>query len=352
MIEKAMKEGSNFFEWTHKRYKGEDFPATVLLSRVELKGRKFLQATVRDISKEKKAQEEIKESEEKYRALISNIPAIVMNVDQNGKIMFINYTLPGFTIEKTIGKTIYDFIPPEYHDKAKETIKQVFKTGKASIYETIGAGPKGEMKYYSTIVGPTEQEKKVVSVVLISSDITERKKAEEKIKTSEARYRSYIEATKQLGWTTDAKGLVTEDILTWRAYTGQSFEKIKNWGWVKAIHPDDAKHTAEVWKEAVKTKSIYEAEYRIRGKDGKYKWFFTRGIPVFKEDGSIREWVGTCIDISERIKVEEEIKKARDELQSKVEELERFNRLAVGRELKMVELKNRIKELEEKSNKT
>jgi PAS domain S-box-containing protein len=320
MIEKAMKEGSNFFEWTHKRYKGEDFPATVLLSRVELKGRKFLQATVRDISKEKKAQEEIeksekkfkdiittipdwvwelnergqytfvgqqikkilgykseeilgktpfdlmskdeikkiakvfeetvknkksfsnlenwnvhkngtkvlletsgvpildkkgnligyrgidrditerkiaeqkiKESEEKYRALISNIPAIVMNVDQNGKIMFINYTLPGFTIEKTIGKTIYDFIPPKYHDNAKETIKQVFKTGKASIYETIGTGPKGEMKYYSTVVGPIKQEKKVVSVILISSDITERKKAEERLRRSKEELQSKVE---------------------------------------------------------------------------------------------------------------------------------------------------------------
>jgi len=64
MIEIAMKEGSNFFEWTHKRFGGENFSATVLLTRLELKGKKFLQATVRDITREKKAEKELKERAE------------------------------------------------------------------------------------------------------------------------------------------------------------------------------------------------------------------------------------------------------------------------------------------------
>jgi two-component system sporulation sensor kinase A len=160
---------------------------------IKIGDKMYMQAIFKDITEIKKAQEEIKESEEKYRALINNIPAIVMNVDQNGKIMFINYTLPGFTIEKTIGKTIYDFIPPKYHDNAKKTIKQVFKTGKASIYETIGAGPEGEMRYYSTVVGPIKQEKKVVSVILISSDITEKKKTEEELRRSREVLQSKVE---------------------------------------------------------------------------------------------------------------------------------------------------------------
>jgi len=160
---------------------------------IDLKGRKYIVGFFRDITERKKTEQIIKESEEKFRALVNNIPAIVMNVDQNGKIMFINYTLPELTIEKTIGKTIYDFIPPEYHDKVKKTIKQVFKTGKVSVYETMGAGPKGEMKYYSTIVGPIKQEKKVVSVILISSDITERKKAEEELRRSKGELQSKVE---------------------------------------------------------------------------------------------------------------------------------------------------------------
>jgi len=59
MIETALNKGSNFFEWTHKRYKGEEFPATVLLTKVNINGTDILQATVRDISKEKENKEEI-----------------------------------------------------------------------------------------------------------------------------------------------------------------------------------------------------------------------------------------------------------------------------------------------------
>ncbi|MDP7180431.1 MAG: hypothetical protein QF824_04130 [Candidatus Woesearchaeota archaeon] len=55
-----MKRGSNLFEWTHKKLNGKDFPATVLLSRIELKGKKFLQATVRGITEKKKVEEELK----------------------------------------------------------------------------------------------------------------------------------------------------------------------------------------------------------------------------------------------------------------------------------------------------
>jgi PAS domain S-box-containing protein len=58
MIEEAMEKGSNFFEWVHRRADGEDFPATVLLTRVKLKGKEFLQATVRDITAQKKAETE------------------------------------------------------------------------------------------------------------------------------------------------------------------------------------------------------------------------------------------------------------------------------------------------------
>ena len=70
MIEKAMQEGANFFEWTHKRIDGEEFPATVLLTRMEIAGRQFLQATVRDITEQKQAEDELKrkiEELERYK---------------------------------------------------------------------------------------------------------------------------------------------------------------------------------------------------------------------------------------------------------------------------------------------
>ncbi len=73
MIEKAMREGSNFFEWTHKRITGEEFPATVLLSRVERGGKVFLQATVRDITAEKCAEDARQKMEDELKRKIDEL---------------------------------------------------------------------------------------------------------------------------------------------------------------------------------------------------------------------------------------------------------------------------------------
>jgi PAS domain S-box-containing protein len=131
------------------------------------------------------------------------------------------------------------------------------------------------------------------------------KNAEEALRKSEARYRSYLEVTGQIGWTTPPDGVV-DDMPEWRKFTGQSPEEVKGWGWLNAMHPDDRKRTTEVWNKAVATKSLYETEYRIRRKDGVYRYFLARGIPSLREDGTIREWVGVCIDITERKRAEEE----------------------------------------------
>ena len=151
-------------------------------------------------------------------------------------------------------------------------------------------------------------------------DATQRKKAEDDIRKSEQRYRSYIEVTGELGWTTNADGEIVEDIPSWRNFTGQTFEEAKGSGWSKSLHPDDLEKTLKTWKRATQEKSKYEVEYRLRRNDGVYRYFMTRGIPVFKEDGSIREWVGTCIDITVRKQMEKKLEEYSKHLEQLVEE--------------------------------
>ena len=144
-------------------------------------------------------------------------------------------------------------------------------------------------------------------------DVTQRRRTEEALRASEKRYRSFIEVTGELGWTTDAEGGVVEDIPTFRQFTGQSYEEVKGWGWSNALHPDDLQRTTRAWREAVTSKRGYEVEYRLRRHDGVFRHFLARGMPVFAEDGAVREWVGTCVDITERKEAEEVLRKS-DEL--------------------------------------
>src|SRR5208337_4401636 len=82
------------------------------------------------------------------------------------------------------------------------------------------------------------------------------------------------------------------------------------WGWVDSLHPEDRERTRAVWSVAVRARSVYETEYRIRKSDGEYRHFAVRGAPVLQADGSVREWVGTCTDITTRKRAEEALRRA------------------------------------------
>lgn len=118
------------------------------------------------------------------------------------------------------------------------------------------------------------------------------------------RYQALVAASAQIVWTTPPDGLI-DDMPLWRTYTGQTPEAVRGWGWLDAIHPDDRPHAADAWSGALAARSLYVTEYRIRRHDGAYRRFLVRGVPVMEADGTIREWVGFCADITERTQAEE-----------------------------------------------
>jgi len=121
---------------------------------------------------------------------------------------------------------------------------------------------------------------------------------------AEQRYRALVRATSSLVWTTSPDGQIV-DMPEWRTYTGQSVGQIRGWGWLNSLHPDDRERTAAVWQQAVDARSFYETDYRIRRSDGVYVWHRARGVPILEADGSVREWVGICLDIDLRKRAEE-----------------------------------------------
>ena len=124
--------------------------------------------------------------------------------------------------------------------------------------------------------------------------------AEEGLRVHLARYQSLVLAIAQVIWTLDSEGSMAGVQLSWATYTGQTFAQYQGRGWLDAIHPDDRGASVEVWACAVAGGTPYELEHRLRRRDGEYRTFSVRAVPVLAEDGTIREWAGIHTDITER----------------------------------------------------
>jgi PAS domain S-box-containing protein len=133
---------------------------------------------------------------------------------------------------------------------------------------------------------------------------SELERVHQSLRKSEERYRFLVEATSGIIWDTNAEGELTTEQPGWGAFTGQTNQEYKGWGWLKAVHPDDRAQTAQAWSAAVANRTLYESEYRLRRYDGEYRYMSVRAVSVLEPDGSIREWVGVHTDITERKQVE------------------------------------------------
>jgi PAS domain S-box-containing protein len=133
----------------------------------------------REVTQRKQAEETLQQSEEKWHSLVENAPNIIMLVDRDRTIQFINHVIAGLDVKDVIGGSIYDYIQPESHDIARETIDRVFETGEPGYYEIKGVGPDGKISWYETTTGAIKIDEEVVSLIQISSDVTERKQTEE-----------------------------------------------------------------------------------------------------------------------------------------------------------------------------
>lgn len=136
--------------------------------------------------------------------------------------------------------------------------------------------------------------------------------SESELAGSEERFRSLIEATSEIIWTTDPTGLFDDSIPSWEAFTGQTPEEYKGKGWLNAVHPEERMRVWERWEAAVYYNLTYRMEHRLRCNDGEYRTMSVRAVPVFDAQGRRREWIGVHTDVTERRRAEAELVELKD----------------------------------------
>ena len=185
-IKTAFEQGSNQFEWIHRRANGEDFPAEVLLTAIDYKGNRVLQATVRDISERKQFENTLRESEEKFKALSSSAADAIMMIDNEGKITYWNESavkMFGFTVNEVIGKELHSIIMPAKFQEAFNKAFLIFqKTGSGDVIgktAELSALRKGGFEFPIELSLSALNIKDKWHSVGIVRDITKRKRTEE-----------------------------------------------------------------------------------------------------------------------------------------------------------------------------
>ncbi len=168
--------------------------------------------------------------------------------------------------------------------------------------------------YLRSILPYRTQDNRIEGVVVTFMDITEPKRAENTLRESEQRFRLLSDSSPVLIWMSDLKAHRTFFNKAWLTFTGRSMEQELHEGWKQGMHPDDGQRYMQLRAAALKRRQPFRVEYRLRRADGEYRWLLEEGGPRRLPEDEFAGYIGSCVDITERKTVEQEIAAREEQL--------------------------------------
>jgi len=270
-----------------------------------------------ELVEQKRAVESLRESEKEWREVLKNAPGFITIADRDGTVRYVNRTVPGITPEEMIGWNIADFEEPEYNELSSHAITQVFRFGKSGSYQVRGLGPNASVVWYEVNYGPIRRKGEVVAATFISTEITERKLAEQTLKESEEKYRLLIDSYGDPISVYDLDGIsLVVNPAAAENLGGKPEDYIGKH--VLEYLPDKADSILERNRQVIETGKGADFEDVFYFPSGK-KWFWSNLQPVRDSSGRVRAVQVISYDITKRKKAEEALIKAREELEVRVE---------------------------------
>jgi len=225
----------------------------------------------------------------------------------------------GISVADHIGRSVRDTVP-QVADQVEHIVQTILRTGEPIIgIEVSGQRPDGgnAERVWLTYWHPLKDTAgNILGINVVAEEITERKRAEAALAESEARFRELADNMSQFAWTTDASGRRTWFNKRWYDYTGMALDD----DWQKLVHPDHVERVNTRIRESHDSGKPWEDTYPLRGRDGNFRWFLTRAMPIRNEGGGVVRWFGTNTDVTRQVEAEKALRSLNESLEYRVAE--------------------------------
>lgn len=282
-------------------------------------GTQYIWAIVEDYSERKQAEEALKRAYATNRSIIQALPDMLFQVDEENR--FILYHAPSRELlsippSEFLGRTLEEVVSPAASERFKKAIGLARHGFGTQILEYVSEDGLGRPQDFEARISPISSG----GTLIIIRCVTEQRQTLRHLEESEQRFRLMSDSAPIVIWLFDDSVACTYVNRMWLELTGRTAEEELGHGWLERLSLEDRDNMVTMMTEAVMELQSFEAEFRIRAGDGSVRWMLGRGVPRFDSRGEFFGYLVCCVDVTERILVEEELERHRDHLSELVQE--------------------------------